>query len=199
MKKTLVIIFFVLVSLEAWTQTDSSLSTNQAEMNKQLARNFYQDLWFTNNTKNYVKYVADEYKVHDIGDRKGVLEPAIEQKNIADFFWENGAWRSVYDYQIAEGDLVATRWIASYEPSTLLGKIMIGKGELPIINVFRIKNGKIVEIWNHRHDIDTRQTLKFKLQGLLIGLVFALIPTFFFFKQRRVIKRLTLTEQNIQS
>jgi predicted SnoaL-like aldol condensation-catalyzing enzyme len=191
MKKTLFVISLVLVSLEAWTQTDSILSMNQAELNKQIARNFYQDLWFTNNTKNYIKYVADEYRIHDIGDRKGVMEPAIEQKNIADFFWQNGAWESKFDYQIAEGDLVATRWVATYEPSTLWGKIMIGNGVLPIINVFRIKNGKIVEIWNHRHDIDTRQTLKFKLQGLLIGLVLALIPTFFVVKQRRLIKKLT--------
>ena len=193
MKKTLVIITLVLASSEAWTQTESTLSSNQAEINKQLARNFYQDLWFTNNTQNYVKYVADEYRVHDIGDRKGVVEPAIEQKNIADFFWQNGAWKSKLDYQIAEGDLVMTRWIATYEPSTLLGKIMIGNGVLPIINVFRIKDGKIVEIWNHRHDIDTRQTLKFKVQGLLIGLVLALIPTFFVLKQRRLIKKLTTT------
>ena len=44
------------------------------------------------------------------GDRKGVTEPAIEQKNIADFFWANGDLSGVIDYQIAEGDLVATRW-----------------------------------------------------------------------------------------
>jgi predicted SnoaL-like aldol condensation-catalyzing enzyme len=157
-------------------------------MNKEIARNFYRDLWFTNNTANYNRYVADEYTVHDIGDRKGVTEPAIEQKNIADFFWNNGTWNPEYDYQIAEGDLVATRWIARYEPSTLWGKIMIGKGELPIINVFRIKDGKIVEIWNHRHDIDTRQTLKYKVQGLLIGLAIAMILAVIVLKQRKLIR-----------
>ena len=92
-------------SLEALPQTDITLMANQSEINKQIAKNFYQDLWFTNNTKNYINYVADEYRVHDIGDRKGVMEPAIEQKNIADFFWQNGAWKSKVDYQIAEGDL----------------------------------------------------------------------------------------------
>src|SRR3989337_3420451 len=126
MIKTLVMISLVLISLQAWTQTDSTLSTNQAELNKQIARNFYQDLWCTNNTKNYIKYVADEYRVHDIGDRKGVIEPAIEQKNIADFFWKNGVWKSKYDYQIAEGDLVATRWIATYEPRQFGGNILLG-------------------------------------------------------------------------
>jgi predicted SnoaL-like aldol condensation-catalyzing enzyme len=197
MNKTLVIVSLIMVSSEAWSLTDSTLLADQSQINKQIARNFYQDLWFTNNTKNYIKYVADEYRVHDIGDRKGVLEPAIEQKNIADFFWKNGNWKSKYDYQIAEGDLVATRWIATYEPSTLLGKIMIGNGQLPIINVFRIENGKIVEIWNHRHDIDTRQTLRFKLQGLLVGLCLALIPTFFVFMQRRLIKKLKQIERTI--
>ncbi len=167
--------------------------TVQTELNKELARNFYNDLWLYNNTENYGKYVADNYTVHDIGDRKGVTENAIEQKNIADFFWANGRLKYKLDYQIAEGDLVATRWIAEYEPKTIIGKIFIGSDPLPIINVFRIENGKIVEIWNHRHDIDTRQTLKFVFQGLLFGLIIALIPTFFLIRLRRKLRRLEST------
>jgi hypothetical protein len=31
----------------------------------------------------------------------------------------------------------------------------IRSGDLPIINVFRLRDGKILEIWNHRHDTDT--------------------------------------------
>lgn len=134
--------------------------------------------------------MADEYVVHDIGDRKDVTEPAIEQKRIADFFWNNGTLSSDFDYQIAEGDMVATRWTTSFEPNTLFGKIAIGSEELAIINVFRIADGKIVEFWNHRHDIDTRRTLRFTLQGLLIGLVIALIPTILLFRQKRLLKEL---------
>ena len=146
-------------------------------------------MWFTNNTDKYIDYVADEYVVHDIGDRKGVTEPAVEQKDIADFFWENGEWDAKFNYQIAEGDLVATRWEATYKPSSLLGKVAIGSGTLPIINVFRInEEGKIVEIWNHRHDIDTAQTMRFTLKGLGIGLLIALIPTFIAFRLKRKLK-----------
>ncbi|MEL6484374.1 MAG: ester cyclase, partial [Bacteroidota bacterium] len=109
-------------------QSDSlTLETSQIsleEINKEIARNFYQDLWFTNNTDKYADYVAEEYVVHDIGDRKGVTEPAIEQKIIADRFWEGGSWDSKIDYQIAEGDLVATRWTANYQAESFMAKVM---------------------------------------------------------------------------
>lgn len=165
------------------------LDAARLEENKRLARAFYEDLWFSRNTDKYQDYVAETYVVHDTGDRKGVTEPAIEQKNIADFFWANGELSGVIDYQIAEGDLVATRWRARLEPGTLLGRILMADGELPIINVFRFRDGKIVEIWNHRHDIDTGQTLRFTLQGLAIGLGIALLPTAYALVLRRRLRR----------
>ena len=162
------------------------------EVNKEIARNFYQDLWFTNNTDKYTDYVAEEYIVHDIGDRKGVTEPAIEQKIIADRFWEGGSWDSKIDYQIAEGDLVATRWTANYKADSFMAKVMFGTGSIPIINVFRIQDGKIVEIWNHRHDIDTNVPIVFiGGTGLLIGLLIALIPTIIAFRLRKKLKKVS--------
>lgn len=171
-------------------QTDSAYHV-QLEKNKELALGFYQDLWGSNNTDQYAKYMADSYVAHDIGDRKGVTEPAIEQKEIADFFWENGDMDFTLDYQVAEGDLVATRWFWDYKPKTLLGEVMLGSNRIPIINVFRFKNGKIVELWNHRHDIDTPMTLKHTFQGVLIGLLIALIPLVWAIRLRRKLKRLT--------
>lgn len=153
-----------------------SSQQEETEKNKEIALNFYRDLWGSPNTDRYSQYVAETYVVHDIGDRKGVTEPAIEQKEIADFFWKHGEMEFELDYQVASEDRVATRWIGHYTPRSLFGKIFLGKHSIPVINVFRIKNGKIVEIWNHRHDIDTTQTLRFTIKGVIIGIVLVLIP-----------------------
>lgn len=198
MKTLFVFIAFVSLNVHLLAQSDTLSVINQTEINKQIVNGFYQDLWFTDNTDNYVRYVADEYIAHDIGQRKNAVEPAIEQKHIADFFWKHTKNnRTNVDFQIAEGDLVATRWRMTAEPKTLLGRILVGKNdELPIINVMRIKDGKIVEFWNHRHDIDTRMSrLPLILRGLLIGLLIALIPTFIAFRQRRILNKLRAKKQ----
>ena len=184
-------LIFLLNSINA--QTDSlvfnTTKRSQQEINKEIARYFYEDLWFNDRTDNYAKYVADEYVAHDIGDRKNYVEPAIEQKRIADRFWKSGIMSGEIDYQIAEGDLVATRWRWTYESTSLMGELFEGEN-LPIINVFRFEDGKIVELWNHRHDIDTNQTLKFTIKGLLIGLLIALIPTFLALRYKRKLKKI---------
>lgn len=193
MKTLLTLILIASLNVDTEEQSDTTSVISQTEINKQIVNGFYQDLWFTNNTDNYARHVADKYVAHDIGDRKNVVESAIVQKHIADRFWQHTTnWRTSVDFQIAEGDLVATRWKMSADPNTLLGKVLIGKNdELPIINVMRIEDGKIVEFWNHRHDIDTRMAkLPLILQGLAIGLVIALIPTFIAFMQRRTLKKL---------
>lgn len=184
-------LFGAWVILGALTGSESnaqSVNTELLEENKRIARGFYDDLWFSNNTDKYELYVADTYVVHDIGDRKNVVEPAIEQKDIADFFWDNGTLSGDIDYQIAEGDLVATRWSATFAPKTLVGKFFIGEGDIPIINVVRIADGKIVEFWNHRHDIDTPQTMKFTIQGFLVGLLVSLLPLYWALVLRRRVK-----------
>ena len=173
----------------AWTDS-GQLDTQQSpqsiqEHNKALARSFYEDLWFSDNTDRYDRYVADEYVVHDIGDRKGVTEPAVEQKNIADFFHSQGEMTGSIDFQIADGDLVATRWHWRMEPTSLMFRVMGGRQEIPIINVFRFEDGKIVEVWNHRHDIDTGfANFKF-LRGFGAGVVFTLIVWGVLFMLRR--------------
>lgn len=196
MKKSILTLLLAYLIFQVNAQIDTlKLIDKQLieERNKELAKGFYTDLWFTNNTDRYKEYMAETYVAHDVGDRKGVTEPAIEQKIIADRFWENGSWDAIINYQIADGDLVATRWEATYQPKTLLGKFMYGSGTVPIINVFRYDDkGKIVELWNHRHDIDTNMTMKFTIKGLLIGLLIALIPTFIAIRLRRKLKKLTI-------
>lgn len=160
------------------------------EQNKELARGFYADLWFSRNADRYEGYLADTYVIHDIGEVKGLTEPAITQKEIAEFFWANGSMTGEIDYQIADGDLVATRWTWQYEPTTFLGHILKGRDDLPIINVFRFEAGKIVEIWNHRHDIDTGMPIRFTVKGFLLGILVAVIPLAWAISLRRRLKKI---------
>jgi predicted SnoaL-like aldol condensation-catalyzing enzyme len=181
---SLVLLFSLTITAAAQTPTErgetralapETVSDSLAERNKARARAFYEDLWLSDRTDRFDRYVAEEYVVHDIGERKNVTEPAIRQKEIADFFHAQGDMTGHIDFQIAEEDLVATRWQVRFEPSSFWMRLMGGREQIPIINVFRFRDGKIVEIWNHRHDIDTwRGTLPFA-KGLGIGLLFALI------------------------
>jgi predicted SnoaL-like aldol condensation-catalyzing enzyme len=193
--KILITLFLVSYGFTVFSQIDTLKLINQQEIeeqNKKLAQGFYNDLWFNNDTDKYKIYMADDYVVHDIGERKGVTEPAVEQKIVADRFWNSGEMSGKIIYQIADGDLVATRWLWSYESTSFLGNFFEGEN-LPIINVFRFNSeGKIVEIWNHRHDIDTNQTMIFTIKGLLIGLLIALIPTFFAIRLKRKLKKMNL-------
>jgi len=179
---SLLIISFLSISISQAAQSSNTEQnragvarvTSQEQTNKALARQFYEQVWFSRNLSAVDDLVAPTYVVHDIGDRKGVTEPADEQKQIADFFWQNGEMTGRIDYQIAEGDLVATRWQWEFKPRTWWMKALGGQKQIPIINVFRFRDGKIVEIWNHRHDIDTAQGNILIIQGLIVGLM----PTF---------------------
>jgi len=148
--------------------------SSEEEGNKALARGFYEDLWFSDHTDRYDRYVAPEYILHDVGDDKNIKEPAVRQKEIADFLRSQGTMTGTIDFQIAEGDLVATRWEWNFKPTSLMFRLLGGREQIPIINVFRFRDGKIVEIWNHRHDVDTaRGNIPF-VQGLALGLLLAL-------------------------
>lgn len=145
------------------------------EANRALARRFYEQVWLSRNMGVIEELVAEHYVIHDIGDRKGVREPASEQALTAERFWRNGTMSGRIDFQVAEGDLVATRWLWSYEPRTWWMRALMvgGRDPVPIINVFRFDDGKIVEIWNHRHDIDVGFAANFvRAQGFLAGVLF---------------------------
>lgn len=152
MKSTIIALTASSVLIGCATTADKPI----LERNKETARQFYQDLWFTDNTDLYSDYVADSYIVHDIGLAKSVMEPAITQKEIADVFHSFGDLTGEIDYQIAEGDKVATRWFVKLDPNEEAEALgMTAVDGVAIINVFRFNTeGKIVEIWNHRHDVE---------------------------------------------
>lgn len=172
--------------------TDST--TSEQDRNKAIARAFYNDLWFSDRTDRYDQYVAPSYIIHDIGGLDGVTESAIMQKEIADFLHAQGDMTGTIDYQIAEGDLVATRWHWRLQPRTFLFRVLGGREVIPIINVFRFRDGKIVEIWNHRHDVDTALARIPVAMAIVIGGIVALagwIMTLVLWRKLRAARRAT--------
>lgn len=177
-----------------------SLHAQDPEQNKALARQFYEHVWFSPHTAAVSELVAPEYVIHDVGGIDGFREPARAQQDIADFFWANGTMRGTIDYQIAEGDLVATRWQWDYAPRAWWMKALMlgGRRPIPVINVFRIEDGKIVEIWNHRHDIDVgfrANVLQAKgfVAGLAVAVLFGLTRRWW---RRRGQRRMTVAAAN---
>ncbi|HEX6123748.1 MAG TPA: nuclear transport factor 2 family protein [Pyrinomonadaceae bacterium] len=168
------------------------------EQNKALARRFYEEVWFKNNPAVVDELVAPTYIAHDTGDRKNSMEPAEEQKKIAQFFWDRGTMAGTIDYQIAEGDLVATRWQWYFKPNVWWMKILGGDEHIPIINVFRIRDGKIVEVWNHRHDIDTGQANFVFVKGLVFGLIPSLAFLVIAFMLWRKLRRARLASTPVE-
>src|SRR5687768_14213462 len=162
---------FLMCSMVLLTASGVGLAGEIEEQNKALARRFYEEVWFRNNPAVVDELFAPTYIAHDTGDRKNSMEQADEQKKIAAFFWDRGTMTGNIDYQIAEGDLVATRWQWYFKPNVWWMKLLGGDEHIPIINVMRFRDGKVVEIWNHRHDIDTGQANALFVKGLIAGLL----------------------------
>lgn len=132
-----------------------------SEENKTLVGLFYEEVWNAGNVGFADEVFADDYVRHDLRATDAVPGPE-GQKQIA------AAFRSAFpdlsftvDLLFGEGDYVAARWTASgtntgpwggQEPT---GKAMTFSG----VNLFRLRAGKVVEIWNHRDDLGLMQQM----------------------------------------
>jgi steroid delta-isomerase-like uncharacterized protein len=129
------------------------------EENKAVIRRFYEEVWNKGNVDVALEVFADDYIRHDL--RPGKALPGGEgQRRIAAEF--RAAFPNVHmgvDLMVAEDDLVVARWTTTgTNTGPWNGVAPTGK---PIqysgVNIFRLANGKVVEIWNHRDDLGVMQ------------------------------------------
>ena len=127
--------------------------------NKALVQRFYDEVWDRGNFEFAHEVFLDDYVRHDLR-----LTPAghgaAGQAAIAAGFraaFPDARWH--VDLLFAEGDFVAARWTAtgtfrgpwgSVEPT---GKPVEFSG----VNLYRFRDGKVAEIWNHRDDLGLMQ------------------------------------------
>lgn len=131
------------------------------ERNKALVCRFSEEVWNNGNLDVVYEIFADNYVRHDL--RPGNPPPGPEgQKRIAaDFRAAFPDIHTTIDFVIAEGNMVVTRWTAEGTHTGQWANVPpTGKrARLTGVNIFRIENGKVVELWNHRDDLGLMQQL----------------------------------------
>lgn len=145
----------VLIATPAYPQDSSA-----AQRNKQIARDFYEKVWFHGDAEAASRYFAPTYRINDPGRGFGLTEHARTQIDIArQWCRDRGDCRSSQIVsQVAEGDTVATYWVLRLQPqgtfarpiATLFGRVPL---ERRIVNIMRFNaDGRIIETSNLRDD-----------------------------------------------
>lgn len=127
--------------------------------NKAIICRFYEEVWNKGNVDVAREVFADDYVRHDL--RPGNAQPggAGQAKIAADF---RGAFPDVHmtlGLLIAEDDLVAVRWTMDGTNTGDWGGQKATSRTIHYhgVNIFRLANGKVVEVWNHRDDLGAMQ------------------------------------------
>ena len=131
------------------------------EENKALVRRFYEEVWDRGNVEFAREVFADDYLRHDLRPTAAAPGPDGQRQIAATFRAAFPDLRWHVDLLLAEGDLVAGRWTASgTNTGPWAGRAATGRhATFSGVNIFRIRDGKVAEIWNHRDDLGLAQQL----------------------------------------
>jgi len=131
------------------------------EANKALVRRFYEEVWNRGNLDVTSEVFASDYVRHDLRPTEALPGPAGQAKVAADFRSAFPDLRMELDLILAGGDLVAARWTtAGTNTGPWGGRPPTGKrAKFSGVNIFRIRDGKIVELRNHRDDLGLMQQI----------------------------------------
>jgi steroid delta-isomerase-like uncharacterized protein len=131
------------------------------EQNKALIRHFYEEVWGKGNLEAADDVFSANYVRHDLRPGNPLPGPEGQKKIAAEFRAAFPDLQMTIDLMVAEGDMVAARWTTEGTNTGPWGGVPpTGKrAKFSGVNIFRIENGKVVEIWNHRDDLGVMQQL----------------------------------------
>ena len=131
------------------------------EENKSLIRRFCDEVWNLGRLDVVTEIFAEDYVRHDLRPGNPLPGPAGQKRIAADFRAAFPDLHTTLDLIAAEGDLVVTRWTTAGTHTGQWGNIPpTGKRAVfSGVNIFRIRDGKVVELWNHRDDLGLMQHL----------------------------------------
>ena len=156
------------------------------EAHKAAARRFYEEAWFGHKPEVVDELFAAEFVNHDPRDAdlkaraEGRKAPRSTQKELVAS--QHAGSQGRIDFQVAEGDRVATRWIWRMPLNGAWERFIAGKDqvEISVVQVFRFDaDGRIAEVWNHRDDRGIDEQMRLSglnyFEGVFFGILFALV------------------------
>ena len=125
-----------------------------ADESKALIRRFYEEVWDKGNSDVVYEVFADDYVRHDLRPTAALPGPAGQKKIADDFRAAFPDLRVTVDLIVSDGEFVVGRWTASGTHLGAWGGLEPTgrRATFSAANIFRLENGKVVEIWNHRDD-----------------------------------------------
>ncbi len=123
------------------------------EMNKMLARRYFEDIWNANNPDAAAELLASEAMGHVAGiDVRGADALCARVGTLHAIY---DAPRFRIDRQIAEGEYVLAQWtLVGTHAGEYMGASPTGKRvSVTGMNLFRIDDGRIAEIWVNSDDL----------------------------------------------
>ena len=127
--------------------------------NKLLIQRFYDEVWDRGNVEFAHEVFHDDYVRHDLRPTQAAPGAAGQAAIAAGFrtAFPDARWH--VDLLLAEGELLAARWTATGTFTGPWGAVQpTGKSiEFSGVNLFRFRDSKVAEIWNHRDDLGLMQ------------------------------------------
>jgi steroid delta-isomerase-like uncharacterized protein len=127
--------------------------------NKALAERFYEEVWNRGNLDVCLELFTDDWIRHDLRPTRALPGPHGMIKIAGDFRRAFPDLQFAVDLILAEDDLVAARWTAEGTFTGPWGELEpTGKhARFSGVNIFRLRDGRICEMWNHRDDLGLMQ------------------------------------------
>jgi predicted ester cyclase len=182
------------LSASAFAQFDPRPRSEIEAKNKAIMLRFYEEVWDKGNVAVVDEVFAPYYLTHDSNARlSGGAESSEEQKKIVEGVRSLlSEYSFTPEYLVAEGDKVAARWTIKGKPKGLINLISADQFEVSGANIFRLADGKVVEIWNHRDDLGVQQQLGISKVQYALGFLTGLVLSGVIWQTRKLRRRLSV-------
>jgi predicted ester cyclase len=123
--------------------------------NEALVRRFYDEVWNEGNVEIAEEIFAPDYVRHDLRPTRAGSGGAGMAAIAVAFRGAFPDLRMEIDLILSDDDLVAARWTSTGTFSGSWGDVSPTGAHATFsgVNIFRIRDARVVELWNHRDDL----------------------------------------------